>query len=297
MLTGLSAMPGRRVAIALVVLLTGPTLGQTDPGGAYAERREAARLVEQGNVLMAEGKHAEALAAYDEAAKRLPESPEVAYNRGLALYRLGRFDQAEPAFQDALKADRPELEARAKYNLGRAVHAAAEAAAGQGELPQAADELQRAIRYYQDALQIAPQDADAVKNKELAGRLLAYLKKLMEEQEKKDQPTSQPESQPSSQPTSQPTSQPSSQPSSQPQEQQGEGQDNEEQGDQKKDANEAEGKEQDDQQDSEAKDAKKINPEEAEKILQQARDAERERREAKKREAMRLGRIRVDKDW
>jgi len=303
----LGLMRTARATLAAAALLSATAAaGQNDRPPAATDRHEAARLVEQGNRLLNENRPAEALAAYEEAARLLPDSPEVAYNRGLAHYRLGRFDEAERAFQDALRADRPELEARARYNLGRAVHAAAEAAIGQGELPQAANELQRALRYYQDALQIAPQDADAARNKELAGRLLAHLRRLMEEKKEKqeDQPSSQPESRPSSQP--QPASQPSSQPSSQPQAGEPDGEMEKQEGepspadrgeDQREEAADAVREDPNDRSGGEQREVRKLSPEEAEKILQQARDAERQRREACKREAQRVGRIKVDKDW
>ncbi len=297
----------------LVLLLVSPVaLAQDDP-------RAGPKLVREGNKLLEQGKYAEALAAYEKAAEELPDSPEVAYNRGVAFYQLGRLDQAEPAFQDALQPGDPELEAMAKYNLGRCTHAAA---LDQGEnLEAAINDLSRAIRFYQDALQLTPDDPDALKNKELAERLRTYWQKRVEQQEE-EQPTSQPSSQPTSQPTSQPQQQPSSQPSSQPtsQPQQGDQQQDQE-GDQQQDQegdqqdqspqdspgqpDQQQGTEGEQDQESQGEEDQpeqsqhhRMTPEEAEKFLQEARDMERERRKEQRKRAMRRrGLSPVDKDW
>lgn len=279
-----------------------------------------AELVKEGNKLLAEGKYEDALAAYDKAAGELPDSPVVAYNQGLALYRLGRFDKAERVMQDALKSGNPELEAKTKYNLGRCAHESA--ITKKDDLKGAVNDVSRAVRFYQDALQLAPDDADARKNLDQAERLRAFLEKKLEEQ-KQQPPCSQPSSQPSSQPDQQPTSQPSSQPASQPQEgqqaqqQQGE-EGQEEQGDQHQEDKEQgekrgkarqgkkgeEGERQDaeeeagEQGEDEEKESDEMKAAEVEPMLQEARDAERQRREAKRLQAIRIrGKIKPDKDW
>jgi Ca-activated chloride channel homolog len=299
---------------ALVALFGAPAARADDAA------RSGAELVKEGNKLLAEFRYADALAAYDKAAAQLPDSAAVAYNRGLALYRLGEYDQAEPAFQDALKTAPTELEAKAKYNLGRCAHESA--LAKKDKLDAAINDLGRAIRFYQDALQLDPNDQDARKNKELAERLRAFLEKKLEQQ-KKEQPTSQPSSQPSSQPTSQPdqqesTSQPSSQPTSQPQQgEQGEDQKGDQQeeqkgrqqgakqdksskgkkGDQDKQKG-AEKKEGEQEQSSEEGEEHRMKKEEAEPMLQEARDAERQRREAQRERMIRIrGQVPVKKDW
>ena len=291
---------------------------------------EAARRVAEGNRLLGAGKTEDALKEYDAAALAQPDSPEVAYNRGLALYRLNKFDEAGKAFQGAVRPGRPELEAKAKYNLGRSAHAAAQAAAESqtGDDQTAIGELAKAIRYYDEALQLAPNDADAKHNRDLAERMIRYIERRVQkkkEEQKKNQPSSQPSSQPnqqnqdgdqnspSSQPSSQPTTQPkdqqsSSQPSSQPNDaKQSEDKDGDDPKDADKDAS-GEDKDKDkDQKDSEARarrdagkpgEMRKMTKEEAERYLQQARDAEAKRRKLRRQmEIQQRGRIPVDKDW
>ena len=310
----------------ILAMAAGPGLALADS----PDPAEAARRVAEGNRLLGEGKTEDALKEYDAAAQAQPDSPEVAYNRGLALYRLKKYEDAGKAFQGAVRPGRPELEAKAKYNLGRSAHAAAQAAAESqvGDDQTAIGELAKAIRYYDETLQLAPNDADAKHNRDLAERMIRYIERRVQkkkEEQKKKQPSSQPSSQPSeqnqdgdqnspsSQPSSQPSTQPndqqsSSQPSSQPSEaQQGDDKD----GDDPKDADQdASGEDKDkdkDQKDSEARarrdagkpgEMRRMTKEEAERYLQQARDAEAKRRKLRRQmEIQQRGRIPVDKDW
>ncbi len=288
--------------------------------GDEVTSREVARLVQKGNDALAEGKYQDAMAAYDEAKMANPESPEVAYNRGIALYRLGQYDAAQKALQDALKPDRPDLEARVKYNLGRSAHEAA--IAGRDKLDEAVNSLGKAVSFYKDALTLNSKDEDARRNMEQAERLRVFLeKKLKEKQEqKKENSSSQPTSQPKDETTSQPDEkqQPSSQPSSQPDDQKGEedekgddekkdqkGENQKEQKGDKKGKDEQEGESKQGEEKKEGEDSsaeqdqeKQSKLEEVEPMLQEARDAEKARREAKRARMMRVrGKVPVKKDW
>ncbi|MBI5765282.1 MAG: tetratricopeptide repeat protein [Planctomycetes bacterium] len=283
--------------------------------------RQVAEFMQRGNEALAAGKYQDALAAYDEAKRVRPESPEVAYNRGIALYRLGKYDDAQKALQDALKPDRPDMEAKVKYNLGRSAHEAA--IAGRDKPEEAINSIGKAINFYKEAQTLNAKDDDPRKNLEQAERLRAYFeKKLKEKQEEKKNPSSQPTSQPKDEPSSQPDEkqQPSSQPSSQPDQEKGdegdkgdEEQQQDQKGDQKKDQKGDKQKKgdqqgQSDSQEGEQKEGEEPKPdeqnaeqskqEEVEPMLQEARDAEKARREAKRAKMMRLrGKIPVSKDW
>ncbi len=327
---------------------------QAHPGRAWGqeEAKSAAAWVKEGNELLASDRHAEALAAFERARKQAPESAVVAYDRGVALYRLGRFEEAETAFQDAMRPEMPELEAKAKYNLGRCAHA--QAAAGAEDLETAIHNTGRAIGYYKEALQLRPDDGDAKRNLLQAERLQQYLKKKIEliQQQQQEQPSSQPSDQkqePSSQPedqeaSSQPNeqSEQSTQPgeegeseesASQPQESEGEEGESQNEREQREASSRPDEGEQEQempepatqpqkqpatqsatQPDEEATtrpatmattqpdDAEaqllRLSREQALRMLQEARDAERQRREVLREMLMRQqGRIPVDKDW
>ena len=302
-------MTGRHRIILVAALVS--FIALANPTRADDPARAGALAIKEGNRLLDEGKYGEALAAYDKARELLPDLPEAAYNRGVALYRFGRYADAEKTFQDALRHTTPELEAKAKYNLGRCSHASA--IQNKDKTEAAINDLTKAIGFYNDALQIMPNDKEASENKELAEGLRDYLKKVLEQQQQeKKQSSSQPSSQPNDEPTSQPDKQPSSQPSEKKESQGDESKDEQKSKDQKNQSkkkgdkqdkaensgdqnqsNEGESEEgSQDQQDQE------MSESQASAMLQEARDMEHNRREAKRARLLRMrGRIPVDKDW
>ncbi len=77
------------------------------------------RAVAEGNRLYAEGRYEEALAAYDRAAAVDPKSPAIAYNRGLALHRLNRYNEAYRAIVAAInEASDVQLVGRMEFAAG-----------------------------------------------------------------------------------------------------------------------------------------------------------------------------------
>ena len=77
------------------------------------------RAVAEGNRLYHEGKYDEALAAYDRALAADPKSAAIAYNRGLALHRLTRYDEAYRETLAAInEATDPALVAQMEYAAG-----------------------------------------------------------------------------------------------------------------------------------------------------------------------------------
>ena len=159
-------------AIIAVVLLYGGASARAQSGLSGPE------WLREGNRLLAEGSPEKALGAYDQAALLLPDSAEVSYNRGIALYELQRYEEAETALQNALRPGAAALEAAVKYNLGRTAQARALASGGDADA--SLQQTERAIRFYEDALELRPDDADAKRNLEQARRFHAFLKKLME---------------------------------------------------------------------------------------------------------------------
>lgn len=84
--------------------------------------REAAAQVNLAGCLSVLGDHAAALAALDRASRLKPADAAIAHNRGRAFEALGRLDEAEHAYNEALSIDHrlmPSLSARASLLAAR----------------------------------------------------------------------------------------------------------------------------------------------------------------------------------
>lgn len=308
----------------LIVLLCAAPLRAEDPTPPH-------ELVAQANKALTDGDTTKALHLYDEADKLLPDTPEIAYNKGIAEYRKGDYTKATELFTKALSTQDLALDAKARFNLGNCAYASA--LEQKEDLQAAIDKLGEAIVRYREALEADPNDIDARANIERAQLLIKYLidqEKQRQEQEKQKQEDQQKQDQ-STQPSEdkQPSSQPESQPSSEKQDQQkqdqqqqdqqkqqGEQQDQQkqdegQQGEQEKqegqkkegkpEAAEPQSGEQDKDQQQEQQQAvpatqQAMTPEEAQRLLQMIRDKEQQRRDENARQ-MRIIQVPVDKDW
>jgi Ca-activated chloride channel family protein len=176
------------IALALLLILIDGLieLGRGRTGGALRSARfaRAARTaalvplflltsasgigdIERGNRHYRAGRFAEAVEAYESALRDGSDSSELRYNLGTALLRLGRYEEAEKHFGEALEAVDPDLRERTFYNLGnRFLEAARNAADPRSQGPL----LGSAIEAYQRALRIDPRDGDAKWNLEMAIR-------------------------------------------------------------------------------------------------------------------------------
>jgi tetratricopeptide (TPR) repeat protein len=110
------------------------------PGWAAGPLEKNHPPVEAGTERYEQGEYQQALEEFDAAAADRPQDPRVQYDRGLALYKLGRNEDARAALRQAAELDRDgSLKARIHYNLG-SVEAAA------GDAAQAVKELRTALR-------------------------------------------------------------------------------------------------------------------------------------------------------
>jgi Ca-activated chloride channel family protein len=116
----------------------------------------AHRLTERGNRYYETQEYEPALQAYTEAQIHAPEAPELYYDIGNVLYRQEDYAGAEEAFARALGGAAPGLAARASFNLGNA------------QFRQ--QRYEEAARSYRRSLEIDPSDTDAKRNLELALR-------------------------------------------------------------------------------------------------------------------------------
>lgn len=135
--------PRPGLALLVVALLT----------GACAEE-DAIRLRNQeANDLYASGQLEQALGAYAQLLAERPDLPEIAYNTGNTLHRLGDYARAVQETRRALPPTTAGLGAATFYALGNHYLA-------QGDLP-------NAYQAYRNALLLDPQDRDAKYNLEL----------------------------------------------------------------------------------------------------------------------------------
>lgn len=134
--------------LVLAVLLAAPLAHAT----GLLEKNE--ELTAEGTARFEAGDFEGALQKYDEVARARPQEARAQYNRGLALHKLGRQDDAQQAFTAAQSLDtRRELEGAIHYNLGNVL-------VGQGKRDEA-------LREYRRALKVNPADEAARHNLEV----------------------------------------------------------------------------------------------------------------------------------
>ncbi len=281
---------------------------------AWAQDISPQELVLRANEQLRAGQYDEAIEIYKQAAELLPDAAEIAYNRAIGHYRKGDFENATEQFITSLKTRDPQLEAKAKFNLGNCAYAAA--LAKNDNIPEAVEDLKSAILHYKDAIESNPQDRDARINIEMAQLLMKDLLDKQKQQEAEQQSQDQnqdekqdPEQQDENQDQEGEEQQPEQSSGQQDQEQSGdqqqkqEGEDQQQQNEQQQDqekasedqeqqAKAAQGQQQQGQEGQE----RKMTREEAQRLLQMIRDKEMQRR----RELARRARVKVapvDKDW
>jgi Ca-activated chloride channel family protein len=117
----------------------------------------------RGERLYHQGKYPEAYGVFRAGLER-DSSARLAFDAGSALYRLERYDEAIAAFRQSSRS--PELRQQSLYNLGNALVRAAE------ERPGEPQPLLDAVAAFEEALRLAPADAEARWNLEVALRRL-----------------------------------------------------------------------------------------------------------------------------
>lgn len=142
-------------------------------------------LVRDGNEAFELGSFDEALSLYRKAAKERPDSAEIAYNQGAALYKKNDFSGATRYFEEAAQGSgEVDLKAKAEFNLGNCRFREAEQAKEQGDLKGSIQSTRQSAGHFREALRLEPDHREAAENLEMA-RL--YLKTLLEEQQQQPQ--------------------------------------------------------------------------------------------------------------
>ena len=140
--------------------------------------------VERGNRLYRAGRYAEAVEAYREALADGEDSPQLQYNLGTALLRLGRYQEAQAHLQRALSGVEAEVQRRSFFNLGSRFleeGRSPTSTGAPGEL------LGSAIEAYKRALRLRPNDEDAKWNLELALRQQEQQQQNQQDDESENQ--------------------------------------------------------------------------------------------------------------
>jgi hypothetical protein len=167
--------------VRLLLLMIMP--GICPVADVYAE--SAGKLVAKGNRYYSAEDYDQAIQSYDQAGIENPESPQIYFNKGAALYMKGDYNQAIGMFENsALKSKDLGLESQARYNIGNCLFRESERQRD-SDLKKSLEILERSIGHYQHALKLNPELKDAAHNIEVARltmkQILDEIKKQQEE--------------------------------------------------------------------------------------------------------------------
>lgn len=149
---------------------------------SYGLSASAYSIIKKGNKKFNEQNWGEAASHYSQAQIKKPDSAEIYFNLGDALYKEGKFKEARQLFEKALELDEGKLRPNLFYNMGNS-----DFRLGQFE---------KALQSYESALELIPEDEDTQFNHELVKKLLEQMKQQQkQQQQQKDQEQKEEESQ------------------------------------------------------------------------------------------------------
>ncbi len=149
------------ISLIIVVACAGPVFAQTLRG-----------KIKEGMKNYKQQKYDLALKGFIDAQIEAPEDAQLSYNIGNAYYKMNNYDEAVKSFlNSAAKAKDIKLQEKSYYNLGNSFYR-------QGK-------LQEAVQYYQQALELDPDDTDAKRNLEFVREEIK--RRMNEEKERKEQ--------------------------------------------------------------------------------------------------------------
>ncbi len=171
-IAGTASAEALRQAVTLLVLLAAPLALLASPASALREYRSA--------------KYDDALKEYQRLSELKPEEARLYYNAGAAAYQAKKYEVAARHFSAAVASPDATLQQRSFYNLGNTLFRSGD---GQEEPEKKIEAWEQSVKFYDEALKLNPQDADAKYNRELVLKKLEELKKQQQqeqEQESKD---------------------------------------------------------------------------------------------------------------
>lgn len=179
-----------------------PPLPGGSPTAAEAAAPDAKLSVREANRALREGDPEAAAEMFRRLAaprtrddgRTIPPRPEALYGLGVAMLETGRPREAVPALREAaLLADTRRLRRDARFNLGHALLAAAEAPVeedGQMRPPTPQEVLERlpeAAEAFRSVLEVDPADAEAARNTELVRRRIRELREEVRRQQQEQE--------------------------------------------------------------------------------------------------------------
>ncbi len=166
-----------RTAVLLLALLV--------PAPAVADELEQQReIIGQGNELYAAGKYAEALERYASIERPDPRvAAELLFDQAAAHYMTGQLDEARELWTRAAPLRDARFEAACRYNLGNCDYAAALQALQKQDTAAAGAAIEKAMANYADALRLRPDFTDARANLELAAQLKKMIEQIQQQQQ------------------------------------------------------------------------------------------------------------------
>ncbi|HSD30098.1 MAG TPA: tetratricopeptide repeat protein, partial [Vicinamibacteria bacterium] len=143
------------------------------PGGVVDEMLlRPRRLAAEGKSDYERGNHPAALQAFERAAALRPADPRARYNLADGLYKNGKFPEAATLFRSLGEDARSPLAAASRFNLGNALFQQ--------------QDYKGAAAAYRDALRVAPDDPDTLRNLEMALRALKQQQEQQKQRQKQD---------------------------------------------------------------------------------------------------------------
>jgi len=161
----LESMQMMRISAIILCII----FSAVSPGLSQSGRKD----VKAGNKLYQSQQYQEALNRYRNAAIDNPDSPEIHYNTGDALYKLGNYEEAFKEFDKVLTSKDAQLHSQVYYNIGNDLYRM--------------NKLPEAILAYTRALQINPDDRDAKFNLEFVRNKLKQQPKQPSQEQQQQQ--------------------------------------------------------------------------------------------------------------
>jgi Ca-activated chloride channel family protein len=291
------------LAALLILAMAVPVAGQerdTPPANAGAQmpsydELNAPEAVREGNRLLLDDMPTPALEAYGYARSLEPEAREIDFVQGLAHFKLGEYEEARQAFENAATSTNDALVDDAIYSIGTTYHA--EALQGAENPQETIAQLENAMQRYQTVLANRPDHAAAGDANYKAALMWRELRQQMEQQQQQQQQDGQCDNEQDRDEQQQQ------------QQQQGEQENQEQEKSQQQQPQEQEGQEeqqqtgepeqQEEQQARQAQESQEeqVSREQAERQLREMMQALRDRKKEQRKTAQPVKVVPVEKDW